>query len=139
MRLILLAVPCFLLSLLPALFVAGAVAGFLWLFVYGDNAWPDLADIVIVSAFLLTWISVGTLLTLGLIRHPRVRNLPTGKLTVVAALLSLLAVAAIAYHQWSIGNLDPPNPCFTKCRESGHSASITEIDETGRETCTCVD
>ncbi len=139
MRLILLAVPCFLLSLLPALFVTGAVAGFLWLFVYGDNPWPDLADIVIASAFLLSWVSVGTLLTLGLIRHPRVRNLPTGKLTVVAALLSLFAVAAIAYHQWSIGNLDPPNPCLIQCREMGHSASMTEIDEQGRETCTCFD
>jgi hypothetical protein len=139
MRLILLAVPCFLLSLLPALFITGAVAGFLWLFVYGDNPWPDLADIVIASAFLLSWVSAGTLLTLGLIRHPRVRNLPTSKLTVAAALLSLFAVATIAYHQWSIGNLDPSNPCLIQCREAGHPAGMTAIDEQGHETCTCLD
>lgn len=139
MRIVLIAVPCFLLSVLPALFLTGVAAGFLWLFVYGDNPWPILADVVVISTLLLSWILIGTLLTAALARHPAVRRLTTGKLIAATAIMSLAAIGAILLHQWSIGNLDPPHPCIAQCREAGYSSSFREIDERGRETCTCVE
>jgi hypothetical protein len=46
-----------------SLFVLGALAGFLWLYVYGDNPWPGWTNIVLPIIFL---ISFGLILVLGI-------------------------------------------------------------------------
>jgi len=74
LRLALISIPSFLAALLPSLFITGAVGGALWIWVYGDNTWPALAEAIIVISFLSSWAVIGTLLTRYLHRHPRVQQ-----------------------------------------------------------------
>ena len=52
-------VPGFLVSLIVAFIIFGFVAGFFWLYVYGDEPWPASAEqlltILVVACFLALW------------------------------------------------------------------------------------
>ena len=53
-------IPGFFLAGIVSLFVFGAVLGFLWLFVFGDNPWPltpeSVLSVLLVLTFLILWI-----------------------------------------------------------------------------------
>ena len=138
MRLLLIALPCFIGGLLSALFVTAAVAGFLWLYVYGDGNWPPLAAIVIGFAFVFSWVLSGILMTTWLKHRHWVQRMSDWQLAAMSLILSLLVVALLLLHQWGIGNLDPPHPCVVSCKAKGHDSSMVEYDEQGREVCTCL-
>ena len=56
---ILFGVPGFLVSLIVAFIIFGFVAGFFWLYVYGDEPWPASAEqlltILFIACFLALW------------------------------------------------------------------------------------
>lgn len=105
LRIALLCVPAFLAALLPSLLATGGVAGFLWIYVYGDDTWPALAEAIIVASFLVCWVSLGVLLTWLLESNRRVRKLTLGQLAILAAVISALAVGVLLLHQGLRGNL----------------------------------
>jgi hypothetical protein len=138
LRLALISIPSFLAALLPGLFIAGAVGGALWIWAYGDNTWPALAEAIIVIAFLSSWAVIGTLLTRHLYQHPRVQQLTFGQLVLLVVLLGVLAVGVLSLHQWLNGNLSSPNPCSSSCQAKGFSSSWVDYGENGEEECTCL-
>jgi DMSO reductase anchor subunit len=138
LRLALISIPSFLAALLPSLFIAGAVGGALWIWVYGDNTWPALAEIIIVISFVSSWAVIGALLTRHLYRHPRVQKLTLGQLVLLVVLFSVLAVGVLFLHQWLNGNLSSPHPCSSNCQAKGFSSSVIEYGDNGEEKCTCL-
>jgi hypothetical protein len=95
LRLVLIGIPAFLAALLPGLLVTGAVAGALWLFVYGDDTWPALAEIIVVGTFVSSWVLVGSLLTRYLYRRRWIQQLTLPQLVLLATVLSVLAVGVV--------------------------------------------
>tara|TARA_R110000787_G_scaffold53975_1_gene125884 strand:- start:116 stop:535 length:420 start_codon:yes stop_codon:yes gene_type:complete len=138
LRLALISIPSFLVALLPSLFITGAVAGAVWIWVYGDNTWPALAEIIIVISFVSSWAFIGALLTRNLYRHPRVQQLTLGQLVLLVVLLGALAVGVLLLYLWMNGSLVSPHPCFSNCQAKGFSSSVIEYGDNGEEKCTCL-
>ena len=99
LRLLLIAIPSFLAATLPGLCVAGAFAGFLWLFVYGDDPWPPIASFAVAAAFAASWTTFGMMLTRYLQRRPWTQSLSLAQLALVSVIASVAFVAAVLLRQ----------------------------------------
>lgn len=95
-------------ALLAAFVVAGAGAGVLWLFVYGDNPWPKSAG----SALMILATAVSALTLAGLVAAAysfgKKREAAGGlsrRHVVMAAGVTILLPALALLHQWQVGNL----------------------------------
>jgi hypothetical protein len=138
LRIAILGVGAFVVALVPAFIVTAWAAGALWIFVYGDSVWPDTADWVLVSTFLVSWFGAGSALTATLSRNPRVKRFTTGQLMGASVLMGSLAISVLVVHQWLIGNLGrEPHPCALVCKEKGFSGASWSDEEPGIEDCTC--
>ena len=50
--------PGFFVSLIIAFIIFGAAAGFLWIYAYGDNPWPQSTDNILPALFILTFLAL---------------------------------------------------------------------------------
>ena len=101
-------VPSVMLAALTAALGAAAVAGLLWLFVYGDDPWPARANTVAMSvASLAGLVVLATLLLLA--RHVGKRQEGGEGLrrahVLVALGLSVGLPLLVLFQQWQVGNL----------------------------------
>ena len=136
-------------GLLAALFVAfaafGAAAGMLWLFVYGDETWPPVAEPVLVAIFLLT--AAGSWMLLMWAAYAFGRRAEEGESLhrghVVGAALATIALPLVALlHQWKVGNIGAPSEgeaCIDFCTAKGFSASVMPPRDSAKHTCSCLD
>ena len=99
LRLVLIAIPSFLAAILPGLLVAGAFAGVLWLFVYGDDPWPSIATFAVAAAFAASWTTFGMMLTRYLQRLPWTQRLSLAQLALVSLIASVAFVGALLLRQ----------------------------------------
>jgi hypothetical protein len=115
---------------IPGLFVAGIISifvfaaftGILWLYVFGDNPWPDsgetLISVLFVVVFGVLWVG---LIALGYLVG---KNLETEPLVN------------------SVGNLGPKSDsvlCSKFCTQHGYSGSGMPPQNSGDRTCSCYD
>jgi hypothetical protein len=143
--LLLFAVTAFLAAALICFMIFGAIAGALWLFVYGDNPWPSWNETVLVTVavaiFLLTWASLlYASYSLGKARETSGSDGASPATAAVGGTLLLLALA-IAY-QWHVGNLGPKSPgelCSAFCHDKGFAGSGLPPRNEGASTCSCYD
>lgn len=101
-------IPSAMVAAANAVVVAGVGAGVLWLFVYGDSAWPESA-----RAVLTVFALVAAVLTLVMLLHASYRFgrrreaagglRPSHVLLAIALSLALPLLAVL--HQWQVGNL----------------------------------
>ncbi len=138
---------------LPGLFISGilsillfgAVAGILWLFIFGDDPWPAAAQTAIsalfVLVFLVVWIGF---ILLGYWFGRRLENDPALNRShvLLSAGLTLLFVLFILLYQWNVGTIGP-NPdsvlCSDFCSQHGYSGSGMPPESSGSRLCTCYD
>jgi uncharacterized membrane protein len=105
---ILVGAPGLVVALIVSVVIFGVAAGFLWLFVFGDNAWPAFVEtalpILFVSVFLLTWLAM---LAAGyFIGKAREQDAALNKMHVaISAGLTILLVATVLFYEWGVGNL----------------------------------
>lgn len=99
LRLVLIAIPSFLAAILPGLLVTGAFAGFLWLFVYGDDPWPGIANFAVAATFAASWTTFGMMLTRLLQQRPWTQRLSLSQLALVSLIASVAFVAAVLLRQ----------------------------------------
>ena len=105
---ILVGVPGLVISLIASVLGFGFAAGFLWLFVFGDNGWPPIVDTVLpilfVTAFVLVWLAMlAGGYFLGKAREQDAAlNLAH---VAISAGLTVLLVVTILFYEWGIGNL----------------------------------
>ncbi|MEO7391002.1 MAG: hypothetical protein ABIU58_02440 [Ramlibacter sp.] len=142
---LLFAVPALLVALVPGVIAVAAVAGGLWLFVYGDNAWPPVAQTVLVATGGITSLALWIwLLSIAYIRgRRREAEDPRQPLPVaLAAGTTFGVIALVALHQWSVGNVGPkPDSmvCAEYCSSLGFAGSAMPPRDAGPARCSCLD
>lgn len=141
--LLMFAVPSVIAAFLTGFVVAGGIGGMLWLWVYGDNAWPAITEqLVMVPAVL---IATAVFLMLNLASYvfgkeqegaaPRF-----GRHAAIAAGICLFLVASALLHQLSVGNLGPKSDqqrCGEYCSDLGYRSSGAPSRHSEEQTCTC--
>ena len=138
---------------LPGLFVAGvisifafgALTGFLWLFVFGDNTWPAYVEPVLAILFVLTLLVLWMIfIVLGYFVGRSLEKDPALNKThiLISIGLTLVILFLMALHQWSVGNLGPKSDsalCSDFCSLHGYAGSGMPAEITGDRTCSCYD
>jgi hypothetical protein len=138
-------VPGLFASLLVSFAVFGAAAGVLWLFVYGDEAWPPLAGHILMVLFAVT--AVGSWFLLMRLAYAAGRRAEgsesLNRAHVLGAVLATVALPLVAlFHQWRVGNIGPRTEgqaCMDFCTTKGFSASAMPPRNSGERTCICLD
>lgn len=138
-------VPGLFISLVITFIAFGFVAGFLWLYVFGDNPWPASAETILpvlfVLAFLVLWVVA---VTAGYIKGRRLESMPgvDRKHILLSAGATILPIVLVLLHQLSVGNLGVKTGtqrCSEICSEKGYSASGMPPKNTGERICSCFD
>ena len=138
---------------IPALFAAGIVSiilfggflGILWLYVFGDNPWPPLAEAILSVLFvllvLILWvvsILLGYWVGKRLETDPRLNR----NHVLISAGLTLLFLLLMILQQFSVGNLGPKSDsrlCSDFCATHGYSGSGMPPEISGERVCSCYD
>lgn len=138
-------VPGFLVSLLIAFSIFGSMAGFLWIYVFGDNPWPapveKMLPALFVLTFLILWISFTVL---GFIAGKRLEedSASSTKHIMIAASVTIVPIILISLYQLKAGNTGPKSGdivCSEYCSRNGYSASGTPPKNSGEKSCSCYD
>ena len=142
---ILFGIPGLLISAMLSLIVAGAAAGALWIFVFGDNPWPasveTILPVVILAVFLVVWTAI---LAAGFFIGKRLERDPVfNKGHILVSIGVIVAfLLGFAFFQLGIGNIGPRSEvllCSDYCRQRGYSASSESPQNLGNRTCSCLD
>lgn len=101
-------VPGFIMALVVAVAALGMAAGFLWLFVYGDNPWPALAQtalgVLFVVVFLVAWL--GTLAAGYFVGKRCEQDARLNKMHLLSSLgVTLLFILVVVLYELSVGNI----------------------------------
>jgi hypothetical protein len=142
---LLLGVPGFFIAVITTAMIFGAVAGVLWLYVFGDNPWPASAEPIFATlglgTFLLFWVGpiwVGYRLgkRFGPDLHVNRNHV------LLSAGFTALFILFILLQQFSVGNLGPKSDsllCSEYCSQRGYSGSGMPPGDSGERTCSCYD
>jgi hypothetical protein len=142
---LLFALPGFVISLVMAFAVFGAAAGFLWLFVFGDNNWPDSTEkilpVLLVLTFLVLWIAS---IAAGYVTGKKFEADPelNKKHLLASAGLTIAPILFIVLYQLQVGNLGTkPDSvlCSDFCLGKGYSFSEMPPKNSGDKGCVCLD
>jgi len=142
---LLFALPALLVSIIAAGLMLAASAGFLWLFVLGDDPWPAAADTVLGSVFILgsagLWLGM---LSVAYFVGKRQESRPALNIAHVVisigatvVLASVIVVRLLAPH--GFGPRSDSLVCADFCRAEGFAASGTPPQNSGDRTCSCYD
>jgi hypothetical protein len=142
---ILFGIPGCIIGLLIAGLATGAVAGALWLYVFGDDPWPHgttrVLPILFVTVFLLVWLGA---IVAGYRAGRRLEAVPglDRRHLLISAGATALPLLLVALHQLRVGNLGPVSDsvwCSDFCRARGYTGSGMPPRDSGDRTCTCYD
>jgi hypothetical protein len=95
-------------AFLMAFVAAAAVAGVLWLFVFGDGTWPPAAEVAVMTSALIAFFLALTGLLFAFYLFGKMREASGGvsrRHVVLAVAASVLLPILALVHQWSVGNL----------------------------------
>jgi hypothetical protein len=138
-------IPGFFVSVMISLLAFGAVAGVLWILVFGDNPWPSqietMLPILFAFIFLVVWIGI---IFMGFVTGKKLENDPVvnNKHILVSGALTIMFVLFIVLQQWSVGNMGPKSNsvlCSDFCRQKGYSGSGMPPQNSGNRSCSCFD
>ena len=138
---------------IPGLFVAGilsillfgAVAGILWLYIFGDNPWPSYTETVLSVLFVLSVMAIWAVtIILGYVMGRRLEKDPILNRShiFVSAGLTLIFLLLILFQQWSAGSFGTQTDtvlCSEFCARHGYSGSDMPPRDSGEVICSCFD
>ena len=138
---------------IPGFFIAGFISfavfgitsGFLWLYVFGDNAWTSSTEGILLGLFALTFLLIwAALIMVGFSIGKKLekdQSMNTWHI-VLSSGLTILFILVIVLQQFSVGNLGPKSDgelCSDYCISQGYSASGMPPRDSGDRTCICYD
>jgi hypothetical protein len=142
---LLFAVPAVLVSVIAGALILAASAGALWLFVFGDNPWPAVANTLLGAVFVVgsggLWLAllavayaVGKQQEMRATLNARHVALSVGVTIVLAAVIvvRLMGLSMFGVRSNSL-------VCADFCRAEGFAASGTPPENSGNRTCSCYD
>ena len=106
----LLGIPGLFVAGMISIFLFGAFAGVLWIYVFGDNPWPSYAEQLLAIVFVLTVLTLWIVsLVLGYVVGKRLEKDPAlnRNHVLISAGLTTLFLLLILFQQWSVGNVVP--------------------------------
>lgn len=138
-------VPGLFVSLIVSFAISGALSGFLWLFVFGDNVWPSSVEIILPLIFFFTFVLSWVIICIV--------GYSTGKtfeadpefdkqhimMSVIATIVPILFIGIYQFKVGNIGQKSDGRLCSDYCRDRGYSASGMPPKNTGERTCICYD
>lgn len=105
-----------------ALVFVACAAGVMWIFIYGDNAWPAAADHTVMLLSALVFAAVLSLLLRALYvfgkKHETHGGL-TRKHALVAVAATILFPLLVLLRQWSVGAIGSHNPYAVPANVTG--------------------
>lgn len=137
--------PALLAAVIIATVLFGAVAGLLWIFVFGDNPWPPAADTVLTAVLVLACVVLwaGLLYAAYVVgKKQEAQAAPNTRPVMIAVGATVLLVLLAVAHQWRVGNLGPRSDgelCADFCRDQGFAGSGMPPRDAGAATCSCFD
>jgi hypothetical protein len=138
-------VPALLVAILISLFLFGAAAGVLWIFVFGDNPWPASAEKMLAAVFfvgcLALWIAFMSIAFIAGKKQEAYTSL-NAKHVMASAGTTVLIILVMVLHQWSVGNIGARSDsalCSEFCVEKGFAGSGMPPRDAGTPTCSCFD
>ena len=142
---LLFAVPALLVSIIAAALMLAASAGALWLFVYGDDPWPNTANVLLGAIFLLVaaalWLAL--LFVAYTVGRQQEGELSLNKRHVALSLGATVVLAAIIIVRLVglnvAGARSDSVVCADLCRSEGFTASGLPPRDSGDRTCSCYD
>ena len=99
-------------GLVAVVFVACA-AGVMWIFVYGDNEWPQAAERIVMALSVLVFAAILAFVLVALYKFGKKQESRGGlskKHALVALIATLLLPILIFIRQWSIGAIGSHSP-----------------------------
>lgn len=137
--------PGALFSLIAATLVFGAAAGVLWVFIFGDNTWPEYAGngltVLYATTFLTGWLAS---LFLGYRTGQQLEADPqlNKKHILASIVLTFIPLLIVVLHQWGVGNIGRPHDsiiCGDYCLAQGYPSSGMPPRDSGDYSCICYD
>jgi hypothetical protein len=134
-----------LLALILAAVVLAGAAGALWLFVFGDNPWPPIANMLLGVVFVVCFALVlAALLSVAYVVGTRQESRGTfNKSHVALSLVATLALAAFIVLRLVgttvVGRKSETVTCADFCRDQGLAGSGTSPKNSGDRACSCYD
>jgi hypothetical protein len=138
-------VPGLFISLIISFFIIGAIAGFLWIYIFGDNTWTSSTETLLPNLFflifLILWI---TSIAMGFVKGKKLEADPAlqKKHILVSFGFTLVPVSLILLHQFKVGNIGPQSDsvlCSDFCSQHGYSSSGMPPRNSGERSCSCFD
>lgn len=138
-------IPGLFLSGILSIFLFGAFLGVLWLFMFGDHAWPAFSETLVAALFTLVVLGVWMgFIVLGYFVGKRLEHDPVlnRNHVLISVGLTVIMLLLILFQQWSAGNLGPNSDtaiCSDFCAQHGFSGSGVAPENTGNRICSCYD
>lgn len=134
-------VPAFIFSVVFMVVITAAIAGVLWLFVFGDNPWPTFVDryspIFMVGGLATVWLTLlWGAFTWG--KRQEAYSSLNMKHVYLAAGSTATLVLSIFLHQLSVGNIGP-KPDVIVCVDFCTAKKFPASRSPGDGTCRCYD
>ena len=142
---ILFGIPGFLVSLLITIMFFGFLAGFLWLYIFGDETWPayieNMLPVLFVITFLILWTAS---ITYGYFTGKRLEDSSEvdRKHIITSIVVLILSLSIILLYQARIGNIGSKPVtllCSEYCLSQGFVMSSMPPRDSGEMTCSCFD
>lgn len=137
-------VPGAVIAAIAATLATAAAAGFFWLFLFGDNTWPEAAMTGLTILFAIVFCGgLAALTYTGFQAGKKFESEPLNKKHILASVcLTFAALLIIVLHQLSVGNIGPKHPsiiCNDYCMDGGYSHSGRPPEDSGDDSCICYD
>lgn len=137
--------PALLASIIVSFLLFGGVAGFLWIFVLGDNPWPSsignwLMALLVFTCVTLWIVFMAAAFFVG--KKQEVRPALYVRHVIASAGATLLLVLLVILHQWSVGNIGKKSDevrCAEFCRDKGFAGSGMPPGKVAAAVCSCYD
>ena len=141
---ILFGVPGFFVSLLATFALFAVLAGFLWVFVYGDNPWPQSVDkrlpVLFAFSLLVPWV-VSIIIGFRVGKNLEAKPGLDKQHIMISAAVTGLPIIFMLLHQLSVGNIGKKSDsqiCSEYCSSKGYRASGMPPRNTGERSCFCL-
>ena len=138
-------VPGFLLSLLITFSLFGTLAGFLWLFLFGDDTWPAYLETLMPLLFIITFLILW--LVMVILGYSTGKRLEDGsninrRHIFTSVTITIVITSVILLHQLKVGNTGPKPVtvvCSEYCLAQGYAMSSMPPRDSGEYICSCYD
>jgi len=136
--------PGVLLSAFASIYAGGAVAGFFWIIVFGDNIWPFWAEGAITAIGILAFIAALAIIvrigfTIGKKRENENTHINNKHILISVAVLILLIFRIIIFQRGYIFKKPDHRVCSDLCAQKGFGGSsmVLRPNVSGKKACSC--